>query len=323
MKAQGGTEMTMHKPIVLKAADLPAWTTEELHALFTVLELPAEAAAAAAFLREHGPTIRGMALRKTIVDVALLDALPALEIISSYSAGLDNVDVRAVKARGIVIENTSHVLAEDVANMALGLALAVTRDLVNADAFVRSGTWPQRGQYSLGRSISHMRVGIVGFGTIGSTIARRLAAFGSRVAYFGPNRKPVDLPYYDDVTRLAADSDMLILTCPLSPATHHLVDAKVIEALGTRGFLVNISRGPVVDEQALIAALAANRIAGAALDVFEHEPDVPAALTGDARLILTPHIGSATEETRRGMAENVVDTLARHFRLLGPRAAEA
>jgi lactate dehydrogenase-like 2-hydroxyacid dehydrogenase len=311
----------MDKPIILKAADLPDWTTAELQALFNVLELPAESSAAEALLRAHGPTIRGMALRKTKVDTALLDALPALEIISSYSAGLDNVDVKAVTARGIVIENTSHVLAEDVANTALGLALAVTRDLVNADSFVRSGRWPQHGQYSLGRSISRMRVGIVGLGTIGSAIARRLAAFGSRVAYFGPSRKGVDLPYFDDVTALAADSDMLILTCPLSAATHHLIDAKAIEALGPRGFLVNISRGPVVDEQALIAALAANRIAGAALDVFEHEPDVPAALIGDARLVLTPHIGSATEETRRGMAENVVDTLARHFGLAGPRAA--
>jgi len=304
----------VNKPIILKAADLPDWTTEALKARFTVLELP-EGAAAAAFLREHGPTIRGIALRKTIVDVALLDALPALEIISSYSAGLDNVDTQAAKARGIVIETTSHVLAEDVANMALGLALAVTRDLVNADAFVRSGQWLKAPQYPLGRSISRMRVGIVGLGTIGSAIARRLTAFGSHISYFGPNRKPVDFAYHDDVIDLAADSDMLILTCPLSPVTHHLVDAPVIDALGSKGFLVNISRGPVVDERALIAALAEDRLAGAALDVFEHEPSVPLALIQDTRLILTPHMGSGTEETRRGMAQNVVDTLVRHFRL--------
>lgn len=310
----------MTRPDILLAAELPAWTNDELRALFNVFELPKGDAEASAFLKQRGATLRGMALRKTRVDAALLDALSKLEIISSYSAGLDNVDVPAVEARGIVLENTSHVLAEDVANTAIGLALAVTRDFVNADAFVRSGRWPQHGQYSLGRSISCMRVGIVGFGTIGSAIARRLAAFGSRVAYFGPSRKPVELPYYDDVARLAADCDMLILTCPLNPATQHLIDAKVLAALGPRGFLVNISRGPVVDEQALIAALARDAIAGAALDVFEHEPDVPAALIGDRRLILTPHIGSATEETRRVMAENVVDTLAAHFGLAGPRA---
>ncbi|PXW95179.1 lactate dehydrogenase-like 2-hydroxyacid dehydrogenase [Sphaerotilus hippei] len=311
----------MTKPTLLLAADLPDWTRAELRSLFTVLELPEDADDAASLLARQGSAIRGMALRKTRVDARLLGALPDLEIISSYSAGLDNVDVPAVKARGIVLENTSHVLAEDVANTAIGLALALTRDFINADAFVRSGQWPQRGQYRLGRSISRMRVGIVGLGTIGMTIARRLAAFGSRVAYFGPTRKPVDLPYHDDVVALAADSDLLILTCPLSPATHHLVDARVLDALGPQGFLVNIARGPVVDEQALIAALAADRIAGAALDVFEHEPEVPAALMNDRRLVLTPHIGSATEEARRTMAEHVVDSLARHFGLSSPRAA--
>lgn len=308
------------KPTILLAAELPDWTQAELHALFDVIELPAEAAAARETLQQHGAAIRGMALRKTKVNSALLELLPALEIISSYSAGLDNVDVPAVKARGIVLENTSHVLAEDVANTAIGLALAVTRDLVNADAFVRSGQWPQRPQYGLGHSISRMKVGIVGMGTIGSAIARRLAAFGSEVVYFGPNRKPIDLPYYDDVRELAADCDMLILTCPLSKQTHHLVNADVLAALGPGGFVVNISRGPVVDEAALIAALAKDGIAGAALDVFEHEPEVPAALIEDRRVVLTPHIGSATHETRRGMAENVVDTLARHFGLTGPRA---
>ncbi|KXU85982.1 dehydrogenase [Caballeronia megalochromosomata] len=309
----------MTKPIILNAADLPEWTHAELGALFTALDLPKEPSAAAAFLNEHGSKIRGIALRKTKIDAAFLDALPALEIISSYSAGLDNVDIEATRSRGIRIENTSHILAEDVANAAVGLALAVTRDFVNADAYVRSGQWPVQGHYRLGRSISRMKVGIVGLGTIGSAIAQRLRAFGSTLAYFGPSRKAVDIPYYDDIVRLARDSDMLILTCPLSPATHHLIDAKVIDALGPDGFLVNIARGPVVDERALIAALAADQLAGAALDVFEHEPDVPEALIRDRRLVLTPHIGSGTEETRRAMAENVVDALAKHFGMAGPR----
>ena len=311
------------KPVILNAAELPEWTHAELHALFDVLDLPKDPDAARAFLAEHGHTVRGIALRKTKIDAAFLDAVPALEIISSYSAGLDNLDVQAATTRSIRIENTSHILAEDVANAAVGLALAVTRDFINADAFVRSGEWPARGQYPLGRSISRMKIGIVGLGTIGSAIARRLQAFGSTLAYFGPSRKAVDLPYYDDIVRLARDSDMLILTCPLSPATHHLVDAAVLDALGPRGFLVNISRGPVVDEAALIAALADDKIAGAALDVFEHEPVVPDALIRDRRVVLTPHIGSATDETRRSMAENVVDTLARHFGIAGPRSREA
>jgi lactate dehydrogenase-like 2-hydroxyacid dehydrogenase len=309
----------MTKPIILNAAALPEWTHAELRALFTVLDLPEEPEAASAFLKAHGSGIRGIALRKTTIDAAFLDALPALEIISSYSAGLDNVDIEATRARGVRIENTSHMLAEDVANAAVGLALALTRDFVNADAYVRSGQWPVQGHYRLGRSISRMKVGIVGLGTIGSAIAKRLRAFGSTLAYFGPSRKDVDMPYYDDVRRLARDSDMLILTCPLSPATHHLIDADVIEALGPDGYLVNIARGPVVDESALISALAADGLAGAALDVFEHEPAVPEALIRDRRLVLTPHIGSGTEETRRAMAENVVDALARHFGIEGPR----
>lgn len=305
----------MSKPCVLLAAELPEATCAELRALFDLVELPKDEAERPAVLARHGSRIRGMALRKTRVDAPLLAALPALEIIASYSAGLDNVDLAAVKARGIALENTSQVLADDVANTAMGLALALTRDLVNADAYVRSGQWPQRGQYPLGRSISSMRVGIVGLGSIGLAIASRMAAFGAQVAYFGPSRKPVDWPYYDDVTELARHCDLLVLTCPLTPATHHLVDARVLDALGPRGYLVNIARGPVVDEAALIAALAADRIAGAALDVFEHEPEVPTALLQDRRLVLTPHIGSATEEARSAMADHVVHTLARHFGL--------
>jgi len=307
------------KPTILNAAELPEWTNAELRALFNVLDLPKDPEAAAAFLAKHGHEVRGIALRKTKIDAAFLDVVPAVEIISSYSAGLDNLDVQAARSRGITIENTSHILAEDVANAAVGLALAVTRDFINADGFVRTGTWPEHGHYPLGRSISRMKVGIVGLGTIGSAIARRLQAFGSKLAYFGPSRKSVDMPYYDDIVRLARDCDMLILTCPLSPSTRHLVDRAVLDALGPRGYLVNISRGPVVDEAALIATLAQDGIAGAALDVFEHEPVVPEALIRDRRVVLTPHIGSATGETRQSMAENVVDTLARHFGLPGPR----
>ncbi|WP_028207203.1 2-hydroxyacid dehydrogenase [Paraburkholderia nodosa] len=311
----------MAKPIILNAAELPARTQAELASLFTMLDLPKAPREAAAFLAQHGASIRGIALRKTKIDAAFLDALPALEIIASYSAGLDNLDVKSAQARGIRIENASHVLAEDVANTAIGLALALTRDIVQADAYVRSGKWPEHGALPLGRSVSRMKVGIVGLGMIGAAIAKRLKAFGSQVAYYGPNRKSVDLPYYDDVTRLAADSDMLILTCPLTPQTHHLVNTAVLDALGPQGFLINIARGPVVDEKALIAALDAQRLAGAALDVFEHEPHVPQALIDNPRVVLTPHIGSATEETRTGMADNVVDMLAAHFGIASPRSA--
>lgn len=304
------------RPVVLKAAKLPDRTVRELHDLFEVLDLPETGAAG--FLAERGAEVRGVALRKTIVDRAFLEALPALEIVASYSAGLENVDLEAAKARGVLVTNTSHILAEDVANTAMALALAVTRDIVNADAFVRAGKWPMQPGYPLARSLTRMTVGIVGFGAIGSATARRMQALGARVAYSGPRRKPVDLPYHADVRALAAASDMLILTCPLTPETRGLVTAEVLEALGPRGFLVNVARGPVADEAALIAALARGAIAGAALDVFATEPHVPAPLIADPRVVLTPHIGSGTEETRQAMADNVVDELAKKLGVPAP-----
>ena len=293
------------KPVVLNAAKLPEGTLAELRAAFELLELPGEAEAARALLAARGAEIRGMALRKTIVDRAFLDALPALEIIASYSAGLENLDVEHALARGIKVTNSSHILAEDVANTATALVLALTRDIVNADAFVRAGHWPEQPFYPLTRSVTAMTVGVVGLGAIGSAVARRMAALGARVVYPGPRRKPVDLDWYADIREMAAASDLLVVTCPLLPETRGLVSAEVLAALGPRGFLVNISRGAVVDEAALIAALARDALAGAALDVFEHEPEVPAALIADRRVILTPHIGSGTEETRQEMADNV------------------
>ncbi|WP_406871190.1 2-hydroxyacid dehydrogenase [Thioclava sp. 'Guangxiensis'] len=309
----------MTKPVVLKAAKLPQTTGAELEELFDLRILPESDPAA--WLAQNGKGVRGLALRKTIVDQALLDALPDLEVIASYSAGLDNVDVPAVKARGIKLLNTSHILAEDVANAALGLALAVTRDLVQADGFVRTGKWPEQPQYKLGRSISQMDVGIVGLGTIGKALARRLEAMGARIHYQGPNRKPVEYTYHTSAVSLAEACDLVILTCPLTEATRHSFGAAEIAALGPRGFLVNVARGPVVDEAALLEAMARDGLAGAALDVFEHEPQVPQAFIDDPRLILTPHLGSGTEETRQAMADYVVDALAEHFGQNSPRTA--
>lgn len=303
----------MTKPIVLKAAELPATTLAKMETLFTVLHLPKDKTAILEFLQEYGAVVKGMALRKTIVDRDLLEALPALEVIASYSAGLDNVDVEAVRARGIALHNSSHILSRDVANTAVGLLLAVTRDIVNADAFVRDGRWNGDNSYPLGRSIVGMPVGIVGLGAIGFELAKRLKAFGAQVAYSGPNPKPVDLPYYPTTLALAEACDALVLTCPLTDQTHHLVDAAVLDALGPRGYLINISRGSVIDEVALVAALAQGRIGGAGLDVFEFEPHVPQELLKDPRLVLTPHIGSGTKETRQAMADNVVNSLAGHF----------
>ena len=211
------------------------------------------------------------------------------------------------------VVNSSHVLATDVANAAIALVLALTRDIVQADRFVREGKWLTE-RHGLGRSVSQMKIGIVGLGMIGAAVARRLHALEAAVCYYSPRRKTSDFAHYDDLTAMASECDVLVLTCPLNDETFHLIDAGILKALGPRGYVVNLARGAVIDEQALVQALAAGEICGAALDVFENEPNVPEALINDTRVVLTPHIGSATEETRRGMANHVVDGVGSAFR---------
>lgn len=298
----------MTRPPILRAAKLSDQTNAELEAAFEVHDLPADAARAAAFFEEIGPRLRGLALRKTQVDAALLDSLPDLEIISSYSAGLENVDLDAARARGIEIANTSHILADEVANLALGQILVVTRDIGNADRYVREGGWLEA-PYPLQVSLQGMEVGIVGFGQIGQALARRLQAVGARVRYSGPRRKPVDLPYHATPLELARACRLVVLTCPLTPETRGIADARFLEAIGPGGWVVNISRGAILDETALIEALQRDALAGAALDVFADEPKVPEALKRDPRVLLTPHIGSGTTQTRQRMGDAMVDAL--------------
>jgi lactate dehydrogenase-like 2-hydroxyacid dehydrogenase len=298
------------KPHILRAAKLSDQSNAELAASFSVHVLPEDTARAGDLFEKFGADIRGVAVRKTIIDRTFIDRLPALEIISSYSAGTENIDTAYAREKGIVVANTSHILAGEVANLALAQILAVTRGLVNADNFVRSGKWPFE-TFPLTRSLKGMKVGIVGFGHIGSEIAKRLDAVGAEPAYTGPNRKPVDYPFYDTALDLARDTQMLVVTCPLTDKTKGMIDAEVMAAIGAEGYLVNIARGPIVDETGLVALLAQNGIAGAALDVFEDEPNVPQALIADRRVVLSPHMASGTNETRQFMGDAMVDALVR------------
>lgn len=300
------------KTAILLAAEVGKKNRTELERAFQVHVLPDNETDADALLTANGPQIRGLAVLKTPITAVLIDRLPNLEIISSYSAGTENIDTAYARERGIEIANTSHILAGEVANLTLALALAVTRNIVNAHLFVRDGRWPEE-HFPLTRSLAAMKIGIVGFGHIGAAIAKRLECMGARIGYYGPRPKPTENHYYPVLRDLAADSDMLIVTCPLTPDTTRLIDAGILEALGPDGYLVNVSRGQVVDEPALIAALARNGIAGAALDVFENEPHVPEALRNDPRVVLAPHIGSATTETRQAMGDAMVDALADRF----------
>lgn len=245
---------------------------------------------------------------------ALVERLPALEIVSLHGVGLDAVDLDHARRRGLRVAYTPEVLTEDVADMAMGLLLAACRRLAVADRFVRSGAWGEGQTLPLSRRVSGMRLGILGMGRIGSAVARRAEAFGMEIAYTNRRRRD-DSPYRHepDLKALAAWCDVLVVAASVTPGGPPLVDAAVLEALGPRGFLVNVGRGALIDEPALIDALRGRRLAGAGLDVFTAEPQVPEALRGLDSVVLAPHHASATEETRAAMAVECVQHLIDHF----------
>jgi lactate dehydrogenase-like 2-hydroxyacid dehydrogenase len=241
----------------------------------------------------------------------LMTALPSLGIVAINGVGTDKVDLPLAESRGVRVSNTPDVLTEDVADLAVGLTIGLLRQIPAADAYVRAGDW-LKADRPPGRKVSGRRFGVVGLGRIGAAIAARLAAFGP-VAYTGPAPKDAPYRFVAEVKALAHDSDVLVLACPANAATRRMIDAEVLKALGPTGYLVNVARGSVVDEAALIAALEAGEIAGAALDVFEDEPRVPAALRESRRTVLTPHIASASVETRANMAALVLANIDAHF----------
>jgi lactate dehydrogenase-like 2-hydroxyacid dehydrogenase len=299
---------------ILQATDLPDHTVKRLADHFSVLRLPEDPAEHPAFFASNGSKIRAIACTgKGPVSAAMIESLPALEIISSFSAGIDGIDVEAAAARGIPVANTSHALAEDVADIALWLLLSVARGTVQSDRFVRAGKWPN-GDFPLTRSIGSMKVGIVGLGHIGKALARRLEVMKAEISYHGRSRKSdTNYAYYASLPELASWCDALVVCCPGGDETRNLVDAKIISAVGPDGWIVNISRGTVVDEPALVAALSDGRIAGAGLDVFLNEPTVPREMLDDERVVLLPHVGSATAQTRTAMGAATVEALVSHF----------
>jgi hydroxypyruvate reductase len=293
------------KPDLLTVAKLPPFLMEPLQGAFTVHAQP-----------DGAPLDRIRAVcggGESKVGADLVARLPALEIVSIMGVGYDGVDVAACKARGVRVTHTPDVLNDDVADLALALALNVARRIPQADRFVRDGRWPA-GPAPLAAKLSGARMGIVGMGRIGQAIATRALAFGMQIAYTARSAKP-GLPYtfHPTPAALAAASDFLVVITPGGAATRKLIDAAVLAALGPRGYLINVARGSVVDEAALIDALQRGVIAGAALDVFENEPQVPEALRALDNVVLTPHIGSATQATRGAMAALAFENLRAHF----------
>ena len=300
------------RPEVLMVAALMPFVTDQLHAHYTVhdrihLNDPARFA-------ELAPRIRGVvASGESRVSRELIAQLPALEMITVFGVGYDGIDVVAARERGIAVTHTPSVLNDDVADLAMGLLLAVSRRIPQADKFIRDGGWP-KGPMPLARKLSGSKLGIVGMGRIGQAIAERALAFSMSVAYTARSaRSQLDYSYYPDAASLAQAVDFLVVITPGGAATRGLIDAKVLQALGPDGYLVNVARGSVVDQDALILALQNGTIAGAGLDVFVDEPNVPDALRTLTNVVLTPHIGSGTRQTREAMGQLTVDNLHAHF----------
>jgi lactate dehydrogenase-like 2-hydroxyacid dehydrogenase len=298
------------KPIIEDALEKAGLT---LHRAFaaadqeTFLNAIAPKVRAIAAVAGHGP-----------VNSAIMSRFPKLEIVSSFGVGYDHIDAKWAGAHGIVVTNTPDVLNEEVADTALGLTLATVRHLPQAERYLRQGNWPKRGDYQLTPSLRDRTVGIVGMGRIGKAIARRFEAMKVPVVYH--SRRPTDVPYkhYPNILDMARDANLMIVITPGGAATKNLVNADVLKALGPEGILINVARGSVVDEDALVMALKDKTILSAGLDVYANEPQVPQQLMEMENVVLLPHVGSASHATRRAMDELVANNIVSWFAGKGP-----
>lgn len=295
------------KPALLQLGDVSDRMADRLAATFDVHRLSDEADPEC-FLDDNGARFQAVATMKGLPD-EILERLPNLKIVSSFGVGYDTIDAEACAKRGIIVSHTPDVLNDEVADTAIMLWLAVSRQLVPSQRWARSGEWERSGAYPLTRSVRNRTVGIVGLGRIGQTIAEQAAMFDATVVYHSRSEKDVPYRYYGDLVEMAQACDVLIVITPGGPETRHLINRQVIDALGPDGILVNVARGTVVDEAAVASALAEGRLGGAGLDVFEEEPKINQDLKACENAVLLPHVGSATVETRQAMGDLVCDNL--------------
>lgn len=303
----------MEKPDIIQIAPQPDAVEAALNEAYRVHRLW-EAPDQAALLAEVGPRVRAVVTNGHHgIAAEVMAALPALEIVASNGVGYDAIDTAACKARGVRVTNTPDVLNDAMAEITLGLMIALCRRLPQADAFVRAGRWANGG-FGLTGELTGAHAGILGLGRIGKEIAQRLSAMKMKVSYHGRREQPfVPYDYYADLLTMARDVDWLVVVAPGTAETRGIVSRAVMQALGPEGALVNVARGSLVDEVALVELLAEGRLGGAALDVFADEPRVPEALMAMENVVLSPHQGSATRKTRAAMGELVVRNLAAHF----------
>lgn len=305
----------MAKPDILQVGPYPAWDEEPLNEAFQVHRYY-DATDKDAFLKEVGPRIRAIATRGDLgANRAMIDACPQLEVISVYGVGFDAVDLAACRARGIHVTNTPDVLTNDVADLGVAMMLCLARGVIGAESWVKDGSWVEKGTYPLKRQVSGRRAGILGLGRIGFAIAQRLKGFDMDIAYCGPSPKEhaKNMTYIADPVALAERSDFLFVALAASAATRHIVGREVIAALGTDGMLINISRASNIDEEALLEALESGALGSAALDVFEGEPKLNRRFLTLPNVLVQPHHGSGTIETRKAMGQLVRDNLNAHF----------
>ncbi len=309
------------RPRILQTTGVLASLQEQLTATYDCHVL-SQQADPKAFLAGQGAGFDALVTSgKAGADAALVDALPNLKVAAHFGVGYDAVDVDHIKRRGIPFSNTPDVLNDCVADLAMGLVIDAARGMSASDRFVRRGEW-LKGQFPLATRVSGKRMGILGLGRIGQTIARRATGFDMEIRYHSRNKVAgVAWGYEPSLEELARWCDFLIVVVAGGAATRHLVSARVLDALGPNGYIVNVSRGTVIDEAALVKALVEKRIAGAGLDVFDDEPTVPTELMALDNVVLLPHIGSATHDTRKAMGDLVFANLQAFFangRLLTP-----
>ena len=305
----------MTKRHLLMTGPLMRMVMQQLDAAFEVHRLW-EAEDRDGLIAETGDKIEAIAVGlHSLVDGPLMSRLPNLKIVANFGVGYDTVDAKWAGEHGIYVTNTPDVLTEEVADTALGLILATVRQLSESERYLRAGRWEKDGPFPLSKAtLRDRRVGIVGLGRIGKAIAKRLDAFRVPVVYHGRNEQAdVDYGYYPDLAKMARDVDILVNVAPGGPATHHMINAATLDELGPDGILINVGRGTVVDEKALVAALKDGRILSAGLDVFEDEPHVPAELIEMEHVVLLPHVGSASVFTRNQMGQLCVDNITTYF----------
>lgn len=319
------TQHHHHKNTVLALGSMQAAEMERLEAEYHVIKLwkekDPEAALQAARLQVQVilSTYNGMPVTKKIIE-----SLPNLEMIAQYGAGLNNIDIVTAKARDIAVVSTPDAPTRDTADTALALILTTLRRVVEADMFVRVGKWAN-GPFPASTSMAGKTVGICGFGRIGQAIAKRCTAFDMTVVYNGPREKAgVPFQYFKDLKEMASQVDVLVMACVGGESTHHIINAEVLKALGPKGYFINVARGTVVNMEDLLVALSNRSIAGAGLDVYEGEPNVPQALISMDNVVLLPHIGGGTVEARADMGQLILANIKAHFNgdpLLSPVAA--